>query len=64
VNIPAELKDGVNIYQPMAEKPWKHCKVVAATVAADERPYAVVITDGGEFEFVPWYMLKPHMEAV
>jgi hypothetical protein len=59
MNILAELKDGFSIHQPMADKPWKRCNVVAATMAADERPYAIIITDGGEFEFVPWFMLKP-----
>jgi hypothetical protein len=64
MRIPAELRKDHEILQPMALTPWKHCTVVAATMAGDERPYAVVITEHAEFEFVPWYMLKPTKEVV
>ena len=58
MNVPIYLKDGFNVSQPMAEKPWKFGTLIGATVGGDERPYAIVLTEHQEFELVHWYQIE------
>ena len=57
MKIPVRLKVGHTIPQPTAQ-PWTRGDVVQFVRAADDRAYAVVLTEHGEFEFVPHYGLR------
>ena len=53
MKIPIRLKIGHTIQQPMAATEWTRGDVVDFVRAADDRAYAIVLTEFGEFEFVP-----------
>jgi hypothetical protein len=48
-----KLRDGCKINQPMTQHEWKFGYVDGYCRAADNRCYAIVVTDHNEFEFVP-----------
>jgi hypothetical protein len=52
------LKDKMQIHQPVAQKEWKTGYIDGYCRAADDRCYAIVVTEHSEFEFVPIYMLQ------
>ena len=58
MDIQVKIKDGMNLYETLASKEWRFGRAIAATVAADDRPYAVVLTEHKEFDLAPWCMIE------
>ena len=55
-----KLKDGVTIHQPLTTKEWKFGYVDGYCRAADDRCYAIVVTEHNEFEYVSLYMITAY----
>lgn len=47
-----KLKDSVTIPQPMTIHEWKYGYIDGYCRAADDRCYAIVVTEHNEFEYV------------
>lgn len=52
------LRNNQKIHQPMAQKDWEFGYVDGYCRAADDRCYAIVVTEHGEFEFVNLYQIE------
>jgi len=51
-----KLKEGMKLIEPMV-KPWKIGELMGFVLAGNNRPYAVVLTEHGEFELCPLYSI-------
>ena len=58
-NIKIELRDNFKVNQPMTTKGWKFGHYVDSIGAGEHKvPHAVILTEHGEFELVPFYSIK------
>jgi hypothetical protein len=55
MNIPIKLKDDYKLFQSFAQKPWTQGTLIGSSMAGDDRPYAIILTEFGEFDFVDWF---------
>ena len=57
-----KLKNENTISQPMTKISWLYGYIDGYCRGADNRPYAMVVTEYGEFEMVPVYLLTAIQE--
>ena len=63
MKIKIRLKKDMKIQQPMTNKSWEFGHFVASVQAGQNNsPYAVVITEYGEFELVSFYAMEEAKE--
>lgn len=53
-----ELKQGAGVPEPLTEFEWKRGYIDGYCRAADNRCYAIVVTEKNELEYVPIHMLR------
>lgn len=59
MKIKIKLKSDVTVQQPMTSKTWEFGYFVDSIGAGEQKvPHAVVLTEHGEFELVPFYFIK------
>lgn len=52
MNQKIRLRSGVKIEQPLTHIPWETGEILGFCRASDDRCYAIVKTEHGEFEYV------------
>ena len=55
MKLPIRKKLDCTIPQPLTQKKWVFGYMVDNITAADGRPYALILTEYDEFEYVPHY---------